>query len=286
MSHRQKNAPATLQTRACRRWCNHSVGTSLVVLVLVAGGCDAVFRLDHVPTPDAGRALSCEQRTTHDEDGDSVVDACDDCPGIPDPDQADGDGDGVGDACDPSATTRDRIIWFDSFAEAGTAAAWHIQSGTWSFDGESLAYGSLDVAGYSTIDAAVRPTPPYTVELGVTIDDIALQGSVLDVFGDDDVPCGVLRHDATSADVVRVEDIATTRNSESQMAQLHLGQHLRITLAYDPSLEAICTSTDRDASTTAAARLPLQGVTTGQFGFKDERLPVHIEYVAVYSPVL
>jgi hypothetical protein len=262
------------------------VGTILVALVLVVGGCDAVFRLDTVPAPDSERSLSCKQKTMHDEDGDGVVDACDDCPGIADPAQADVDSDGVGDACDPSATTRDRISWFDSFAETGAANAWRIQSGSWQFDGESIVYSSLNTSGYSTITAAVRPAPPYTVELGLTIDQIDPQGSVLDVFGDDDVPCGVLRHDPTSTDVVRVEDMATTRNTENPLAQqLHAGQHLRIALAYDPSMQAICTTTDRDAHTTAAAQVPLLGVSAGQFGFKDERIPVHIEYVAVYTPV-
>ncbi len=35
-----------------------------------------------------------------DADGDGVLDACDDCPGVPNPDQVDRDGDSVGDACD------------------------------------------------------------------------------------------------------------------------------------------------------------------------------------------
>jgi hypothetical protein len=34
-----------------------------------------------------------------DSDADSVPDATDNCPGVPNPDQADGDGDGVGDVC-------------------------------------------------------------------------------------------------------------------------------------------------------------------------------------------
>ena len=184
------------------------MGSLLVALVLLVGGCDSVFRLNTVPELDSERALSCEQVTTHDEDGDGIPDACDDCPGIPDPAQPDHDNDGVGDACDPSATTRERIAWFDSFAEVGASNAWKIQSGSWAFDGESIVYGSLDQAGYFTIDAAVRPSPPYTVEVGVTIDQIDPQGSVFDVFGDDDVPCGVLRHDPTSHDAVRVDDVA------------------------------------------------------------------------------
>ena len=36
----------------------------------------------------------------HDEDGDGLDDACDACPTVPDPGQADGDGDGLGDACE------------------------------------------------------------------------------------------------------------------------------------------------------------------------------------------
>jgi hypothetical protein len=40
----------------------------------------------------------------HDEDGDGVDDALDDCPFIADPQQLDSDGDGVGDPCDPEPT--------------------------------------------------------------------------------------------------------------------------------------------------------------------------------------
>ncbi len=41
----------------------------------------------------------CE--TGPDSDGDGIVDACDNCPGVANPDQADADHDGAGDACDP-----------------------------------------------------------------------------------------------------------------------------------------------------------------------------------------
>lgn len=51
----------------------------------------------------------------HDEDNDSVDDACDVCPHISGA-QTDGDGDGVGDACDPEPTmARQQIVFFDPF---------------------------------------------------------------------------------------------------------------------------------------------------------------------------
>ncbi len=56
----------------------------------------------------------------HDEDGDGVVDACDNCPGVANADQVDttesAGPDGVGNACDPRPTERDRITFFESFA--------------------------------------------------------------------------------------------------------------------------------------------------------------------------
>jgi Thrombospondin type 3 repeat len=52
----------------------------------------------------------------HDEDGDGIDDACDNCPHIPNVDQADSDGDGVGDVCDPQPfVAAERIALFDPF---------------------------------------------------------------------------------------------------------------------------------------------------------------------------
>ena len=80
------------------------VGTLLVLGVMSCGRVH-FDRLDDA---------SCV--AVHDEDGDSIDDACDVCPHVPDKDQADGDGDRVGDACDPEpAIARQRIMLFDPF---------------------------------------------------------------------------------------------------------------------------------------------------------------------------
>jgi hypothetical protein len=79
----------------------------------VLGGCG---RVAFDPQAGGDSGVACAAPVGHDEDGDGVDDACDNCPHLPNPDQADGDGDGVGDVCDPNPTVaRERIVLFDPF---------------------------------------------------------------------------------------------------------------------------------------------------------------------------
>ena len=60
-----------------------------------------VLRAD-TPADDAVARSGCEATTpSPDGDGDGVPEAADNCPGVPNPNQADSDGNGVGDACMP-----------------------------------------------------------------------------------------------------------------------------------------------------------------------------------------
>ncbi len=58
------------------------------------------------------RGIVCwsSQPSDHDEDGDGLVDPCDNCPGDPNSDQTDQDKDGVGDVCDPHPGELDRTL--------------------------------------------------------------------------------------------------------------------------------------------------------------------------------
>jgi hypothetical protein len=84
----------------------------------------------------------------HDEDGDGVDDACDRCPHVADPAQPDTDGDGVGDACDPSASTTERIVFFDPFTSASPLPAWVDISGSaaQTFTGDSVLFDGTGAA--------------------------------------------------------------------------------------------------------------------------------------------
>jgi hypothetical protein len=84
---------------------------------------------------DSTIVLACAAPAGHDEDGDGVDDACDDCPHIADPSQLDSDGDGVGDVCDPHPTLPiDHIAFFDPFTSA--RPEWTLASAT--YDGDHL----------------------------------------------------------------------------------------------------------------------------------------------------
>lgn len=89
----------------------------------------------------------------HDEDMDGVDDACDVCPHLADPGQADGDGDRVGDVCDPRPDTpTERIVFFDPFRMQ--RAEWNHINGTPTFDGESMTIDARTQVLVSLLDTS------------------------------------------------------------------------------------------------------------------------------------
>jgi hypothetical protein len=127
--------------------------------------------------PDGKPEAGCVGTTMHDEDGDGIVDSCDNCPTVANADQADvgevnagGNPDRVGDACDPRpANGGESILLFDPFTSGNIGSEWQIYGGTWQAGADTIAETAtgtvqeLDRVGFPS-------TSDYLVETLVTLD--------------------------------------------------------------------------------------------------------------------
>jgi hypothetical protein len=96
----------------------------------------------------AARAPDAAAPTGHDEDGDGIPDAIDNCPvDGTSTDQADRDGDGIGDLCDPNPDdASDRVAVFATFAGGDMPLA--IVAGTWTPGADAI---ETPGAGYAEV---------------------------------------------------------------------------------------------------------------------------------------
>jgi hypothetical protein len=123
---------------------------------LVLAGCGRIgFGLTDVPIGLEDQVEAC-QAVGHDEDGDGVDDACDNCPHLDNPFQENGDGDGVGDACDPApSSARERILFFDPFT--GPRPDWTFTGTAPIYMGDALFYPDTTPQVLGTASLAIAP---------------------------------------------------------------------------------------------------------------------------------
>jgi hypothetical protein len=127
---------------------------------------------------DAGQDSGCiGTMPSHDEDGDGVLDGCDNCPSVPNADQTDQReiaagfaADGVGDACDPRPSLAgDAIVLFDSFVSVQIGTDWSVYAGTWQSRTDTLV--ETATSDSQQIDRITFPSAiDYLVETRFTLD--------------------------------------------------------------------------------------------------------------------
>lgn len=124
----------------------------LVLLLVLLAGCQRIFKLDPIddvadasadssadasgdsPRPIDAPAFCWNPGLIGDDDGDSLSDGCDPCPGNPDLNPKDSDGDGIPDVCDPE-TGHNTIVAFLPLDQLGPH--W-MGVGQWSVQGTDL----------------------------------------------------------------------------------------------------------------------------------------------------
>ena len=272
------------------------------LLICGLGACDRVFGLSRTET--------CKEAGDpgfHDEDGDSVDDACDNCPGIANEDQSDvlevmnhQAADGVGDACDPAPTTSgDRIARLETFASVVSPSSWTQTSGTWTFDGESLVTSSTGESGVLS-DQLAEPGSPFTVEARVVFEralpaveaELSVRVDSSPTVGG--VTCGIARlvDDVTHQledEVLSTYEGGATSNGDARILDVKFatGMGYRLVMTYDPAASVHCNvKADIDPTTGRSANLALSPrPSAGSLSLLSNQLGVRVEYVIVYNTV-
>lgn len=235
--------------------------------------------------PSGGDAMACAT-TTHDEDGDGVVDSCDNCPGIPNANQADtteSPPDGVGDACDPRPAAPDRITLFESFA--AMPPGWTIDSDAKVVNDQLLqpasnAYG--EAYSPKTATAGVVQTRYTVTELSSSPPFSSAEVlSELGATGVGGYRCGVFQSGSGGARIVAIQifvDPYDVKTGQVDGARFTVGQTGLLTLAFGGSL--ICNSSDP----VDKVEVGEPEARTGVVGLGTQYVGIAFDYLVLYEP--
>jgi hypothetical protein len=258
----------------------------LVVLVALAG-CGRLGFDAPLAGPNGSDGGDDGASRSHDEDGDGIADAADDCPGTANTNQADVDGDGVGDDCDPDNTTAQSIVMFEAFGD-GVLPAWTATgAANWTIVGDDLVGAYTDIES-SAFVAPGDLSPPLTITVAYKLVDLDMTSSnrtksVVDAF---DVPtvdsqkCG----EASPTNHVIGHEMAGTTVDATNIAYTH---------GFDVGAEYVTTMTHTATEIVCVTEIPALGAvgrievrrppfrTTGRVGLRIRSVIAAYHYVLV-----
>jgi len=157
----------------------------LVPVLMLGTGCNAALGLE--PTESSPPADAPDPRV--DEDLDGIPNEVDNCPGVPNPDQADfGEGptpDGIGDACDPHDNgTGDVVMERYYFNDPADRAAWTPASAFTFEDGHVAISPTAELSYLHGPQALTINRGSLTIEAGFELVDRPM-GTRVGVYTDD-----------------------------------------------------------------------------------------------------
>ena len=275
----------------------------LAVLLCLAG-CNQIFGNHSVnvsafdAAPDADPcSIHAGDSGFHDEDGDAINDACDNCPTVKNSGQTDTDGDGIGDECDPQPGIADQQLSFLSFADGATVQLTRI-GGDWTIHDDAL-YITAGADFEDMVFDTLAPVPPFEVRAHIVVDAIPKASSeismLMSYFYND---AGVEQPGSAECEIERspngsgvvdhvygaVYDGATYHNGGNQLAGSKLGANAGYTFK-----SRMVTTTDLgcdvEGDLNDGAIGGVLGVAIkpgGPIGFESKATSYHVENIVIY----
>jgi hypothetical protein len=228
--------------------------------------------------------------STHDEDGDGVVDECDNCPSVANANQANvGEvnngvtADGVGDACDPrSSAGGDSIFFFDGMNFTSIPAAWtNVGNGSWTASGTSLS-PTATITGQELRRAFPSALGNYLSETAFTFTALSSNGSASIPFRTDGARngwgCAVGINGATGQVILTqvTGGVGESMPTSIDIPAPDVGDRYRL-LAGGYSTNLYCM-----LSTGARLNRTTSGSTSGESGIRASGVSASFEYLLVY----
>jgi hypothetical protein len=222
----------------------------------------------------------------HDEDGDEIDDACDNCPTVSSANVGDGDGDGIGDACDPDPIDGgDRRRDFITFAEAGASTRWEVLDAGWTWVTDELRFADPGPEFRVIRDSLPAFATPIVIDIGIVVTTAPTQkahfGLLANVNGpvNGGVACAIVRE--TDGDsVVFINVPGGSASALPLPAPIGDGSSYRLTYAYDPARQrASCTVADGpDVAVTVTTPPPV-----GPLGFEAMGITARVVSASIYG---